>query len=338
MRHSLIGINIKRMNFKNTVQLVNKMLTDNKEWISRFTNYADEILMNLQAHVDGRSRFQEPTQFTFHTAISNLKETGVLRYDIRFFGQSVAIIKIKKGDVVISTSKKDSNNLKYFGVDIPLRDDKWSGGKARRFRKEFKNCREEKGRSPEHKMEAMLLSEFKRTDRSTKSLCNIQPVLLAKCFFQMATPLKASSKEISYSNTKGGIDILSRVRHKDNSTRLCVMELKDEYTKSEPPEKVMQQAVAYATFIANLLRSDSGDKWYQIFGFKGSTPENLTIDVAIVMPSPANGMFEDFNKERIEVLDNTFIEIYALYFNEKDKFFGGDSFGFIGSLKDAMMK
>jgi len=56
------------------------------------------------------------------------------------------------------------------------------------------------------------------------------------------------------------------------------------------------------------------------------------------MPSPANGMFEDFNKERIEVLDNTFIEIYALYFNEKDKFFGGDSFGFIGSLKDAMMK
>ena len=44
----------------------------------------------------------------------------------------------------------------------------------------------------------------------------------------MPTPLSASKKDIKYVRIGGGIDILARIKHKDNNVRLCVMELKDE--------------------------------------------------------------------------------------------------------------
>jgi len=62
------------------------------------------------------------------------------------------------------------------------------------------------------------------------------------------------------------------------------MELKDHNNDSEPPKKVMKQAIAYATFLARLLRSDSGDEWYKIMGVSGNIPEKLIIDTVIFMP------------------------------------------------------
>jgi len=315
-------------------------LTDNNEWIVRYKNYAKKIDSNQKQHQEGRTKFRILSPFHLYTSISNLLKNNVLNYDLRFLGQSVANIKIKQGVVIITTNKKkDSSNKKYFHIDVPLKVEKWNSYKASKFRKEFKQCVSDRGHSQEHKIESALLSEFKRKDRSTKALCNIQPVLLASSFFQMATPIKASLLDISYSNDKGGgIDILARVKHKDNSVKLCVMELKDEYKKSEPPQKVMNQAVAYATFIANLLRSESGKEWYKIFGFSGNVPEILTIDVSTVMPSPGNNELEDFSNERIKILDDTFIELYSLYFKDKSKYIDGYNYEFNGSLKEGMMK
>lgn len=328
------------MNFTNTVETTNKLLSDNIEWINRYKNYAKKIARNQPIHKNGRTKFRIFSPFYLYTSISNLLKDNVLNYDLRFLGQSVALIKIKQGAVIITTNKnKDSSNKKYFDIDVPLRDVKWNSYIANKFRSEFNKCRSVRGHSKEHKIESALLSEFKGNIKSQKALYNIQPVLLAKSFFQMATPIKASLSEIKYAGAKGGgIDILARVRHKDNSIKLCVMELKDEYTNSEPPPKVMNQAIAYATFIANLLRSESGNNWYKLFGFKGNVPEILTIDVSIVMPYPIKGEPEDFNKERIKILENTFIELYSLYFKEKSKFIDGYNFEFTGSLREEMMK
>jgi len=58
----------------------------------------------------------------------------------------------------------------------------------------------------------------------------------------MPTPLTASGSNIVYSGGRGGIDILARYNH-----RLTVIELKDEYNPKEGPDKVISQALAYAT-------------------------------------------------------------------------------------------
>jgi hypothetical protein len=328
------------MEFKETVGIVNKLLADNDEWITRYENYAELININKQIHETGREKFRIFSPLYLYTSISNLKLINVLNYDLRFLGQSIAKIKIKNSVVKITTNRiKDSSNLKHFGINLPLKDENWDGNKAKKFRSEFKKCKSIRGHSNEHKIESGLLSEFHNKSKSKKSLSNIQPVLLANSFFQMATPFKASLSEIIYSKDKGGgIDILARVKHKNNSVRLCVMELKDEYSNSEPPQKVMNQAITYSTFIANLLRSKSGNDWYKIFGFSGNVPEVLSIDVSIVLPYPKKGEPEDFNKKRIEVLENTSIELYSLYFKEKSKSIDGYNYEFIGSLKEEMMK
>lgn len=326
------------MKYSQTVEKVSKLLSNNTEWVNRFKGYAKDIKSNGNNHINGRKKFNIPKPFNLYTKISELKKKNTLYYDLRFLGQSVATLKVDKGIVTISTKDKNKSNLKHFNINNPLLNDIWKRNKARAFRKAFKNCTEIRGKSPERTVESALLSEFKQAKKKLKSLYNIQPVLLANSFFQMPTPLSASKKEIKYARSGGGIDILARVKHKNNTVRLCVMELKDEYTKSEPPKKVMKQALAYATFIAYLLRSKSGNTWYNIFGFSGSVPDTLTIDTSIVMPFPTNGKIEHINKEKIEVLNNTYIELYDLYFNDNTSNNEGDNFQFIGTLKDEMMK
>lgn len=327
------------MEYIKTVENVNNLLKDNKEWIIRYKDYAEIISKNHQQFKDSKKTFRINPPLRLYSSIILLINKGI-KYDLRFLGQSVADINIKQGDIIITTKDKDKANVKYFGVNRPLKNEKWNSYQASKFRSDFKKCTDVKGHSKEHNVESALLSEFQRKNRSEKALYNIQPVLLANAFFQMATPLKASSIPIDYAknNKGGGIDILSRVKHKDNSVRLCIMELKDEYTKKEPPEKVMKQAVAYATFIANLLRSESGNNWYKLFGFSGNVPGILIIDVSTVMPYPEKEVPVDFNNERIQISDNTFIELYSLYFKEKSKIKDGYNYEFTGSLKEGMMK
>ena len=120
-----------------------------------------------------------------------------------------------------------------------------------------------------------------------KILCNIQPVKLAGIArFQMPTPLSAAKiKEVKFIGPAGGgIDIISRIGA-GSATKLCIMELKDENKPDEPPAKVILQGLAYAVFIKELLRSESGAEWWKIFGFSGKLPEQLELYVICVMPS-----------------------------------------------------
>lgn len=106
--------------------------------------------------------------------------------------------------------------------------------------------------------------------------------------FQMPSPIKASKAKnginfIKYSGQYGGgIDILARVGN-GKGTKLAVLELKDSYSKNEPPEKVMHQAITYAVFIRELLRSECGEKWWKFFGFGGDIPKKLEIKAIVVM-------------------------------------------------------
>jgi hypothetical protein len=315
------------MDYEKTVSTVKSLLEANKEWEDRYSSYTDQIKKKSIKLKKGRSLFHEWKPLFVYTSISTTK--GKIEYDLRFLGQSVATIKINKDNKILITSKDNENN-KYFDISKTIKDAEWSGDDTRIFCKQFAEARK-KGKEPkshEHRVENELLVEFSKTKKTGKKLRNIQPVKLFGMFFQMRTPLAASGGEIKYAEKSGGgIDILSRVKHKNNKTHLCIMELKDENTAKEPPTKAMRQAVAYATFIASLLRSKSGNEWYKLFGFAKEVPDKLDIDVVIVMPKDKtrNEVFGN----TIEVSEKTTLHLYSLYFT--------DDYDFTGSLKDNML-
>ena len=170
----------------------------------------------------------------------------------------------------------------------------------------------------EHRIENILLKEFSKTNRNEKILLGIQPVVMLNIkglYYQMCTPISASKQPIKYSRQYGGgIDILARINRK-----LSIIEVKDENKGSEPPRKVINQAIAYATFIAQLLRSDSGENWWNIFGFKNSPPKSLTLNIIAAMPFPSDNSIPTFANNKIEVIGtNIFLELHYIFFKEQD--------------------
>ena len=322
------------MNYSEIVMKVNDLLTKNNGlddgWEVLFAKYADQITKNGRFYVEGAKKFRVNPPLYRYTSVSKI-EDGNPVFDIRFCGQSVASVFVENENVKI-TAKYD-NNKTYFGVDISLDKANWNDPKATEFRATFKNFKGGvKVKSPERYAENVLLAEFEKKGSDNKKLCYIQPVKLCSAFFQMPTPLKASNEPIDYAKVGGGIDILARVKITNNSSRLCVMELKDENNAKEPPKKAMKQAIAYATFIARLLRSQSGNQWFNLFGFGNDVPKELiNIGAVVVMPfcNERNENFENFKE--IEVAENISLKLYSLYYQLNED---GSVKEFTGSLVD----
>lgn len=254
-----------------------------------------------------------------------------MQFSLRYQGQDIAKLKVDRNEeATISTKSFDINNKDHFGCDVILDNDSWRSEKATSFRKHFiaKPLRSDDTakRNEEHRVESLLLTEFSKKKSDCKMLCNIQPVKIAEIArFQMLTPLKASNlNKLGYSGSSGGgIDILCRVGT-GGGVKLCVMEVKDEYSTSEPPVKAVQQGLAYAVFIRELLRSSSGKRWWEIFGFKSdSLPKKLEICVVSAMPpgsdadlSFAGTMIPISKPEDIEGKEDS-IHLHYLSFEEQ---------------------
>lgn len=209
---------------------------------------------------------------------------------MRFDGQSVGIIVDKLHPKEVMLYPQEDANETYFDLRIKKTGFEWSKSpEAKAFRRFFRDKAKEtdvKLKSPEHKVENCLLKEFaKKTRAENKALTNIQPVTLNDCFFQMPTPIKASDHHPKYAKQNGGgIDIMART-----GGRLCIMEVKDENKKSESQADAMEQALSYATFIAKLLHSKSGQKWWNFFMNRDSdirpVPSYLDLEVVTIMPA-----------------------------------------------------
>jgi hypothetical protein len=94
------------------------------------------------------------------------------------------------------------------------------------------------------------------------------------------------------------------------------MDVKDENNSKEPPAKVIQQGLMYATFIRELLRSSSGDLWWKLFGFNRKLTASLDLYVTCVMPSNANN--DESFADTILKTGNDSFHLHYLYFKEKD--------------------
>jgi len=301
-----------------TILKVQEKLHDNNEWISRFEDYAKKIHLNLDTIIKNKKKFHKWMPLYLYMNVKEAK--GSMVYSLRYLGQDVADLKIKGDNVAISTLRCDKNNETYFGCKIKLKDNAWRSEKSKEFRKYFKaNPKRDDtlGMNNEHRIESLLLTEFSKSKSQIKSLCNVQPVLLANIArFQMPTPLSASKIDsLEYVIKGGGIDILARVS-RGGRRRLCIMEVKDENVSKEPPSKAILQGLAYATFVLKLLRSKSGEDWWKLFGYHVSLPpKHINLYVACVMPSLPDKCDTTFADKEIKI-ENDSIHLHYIYFKE----------------------
>lgn len=299
------------------------LLKQNNEWRIRYEDYAKKIVQNLGFIQSVRESFRQWTPLTVYlntTAALNAKRTVV--FDLRYYGQTIArIIGQANGKHKLSTKGFEKNNFRDFDCDLQLRGVAWAGSEAAEFRKYFKDRKgprntEGNGGNEEHRLESLWLTELQK--QSNKVLPNTKAVEVGKVRFPMPTPISASNhKAVKYSGVYGGgIDILGRTGTGGANTYLCIMELKDENIKSEPPRDALRQSIAYATFIRELLRSDSGRQWWALFGFNGEIPKPLTLYAACVMPSNS---YNDYSFKDIALdIGGDIIKLHYIYFVEKD--------------------
>lgn len=307
------------MDIKTTILETQKIISDNSEWIDRYDGYADDILNNMNVIISNKKGFNQFSPLYFYISTTNaINAKNNLKLDVRYMGQSVATLKANQNNILISTSSYDDTNLRDFDCGINLNNISWTDSKASDFRKFFKgrkisrNTDKNNKKNEEHHVESLLLTEFSKKASTNKAITGIQPIKIGGNRFGMPTPLSASNhKKTKYSKQYGGgIDIFARTGH-GKATYLTVIEVKNENNSKEPPTAALKQAIQYAVFIRELLRSKCGEKWYKIFGFKGEIPANLKIRVACAMPD--NILDKSFANNQYYI-ENDCIECHYIYF------------------------
>lgn len=292
------------------------------EWIERYSDYLSKTAANKDKILEKRRKFHKWANLSVYSSLGKAKDNSNT-FDLRYEGQSVGEIKVdRRGEVYLYISpdhyknNTNENYIKGYPNEICLAGTyPWHSKPAAAFRAYFKKDPGKNGH-PEHKYENLLLKELSKKDSTGKSLVNIQPVTIgttSDLFFQMPTPLSASGSNIIYSGGHGGIDILAR-----RNKRLTVIELKDEYKKEEGPEKVITQAIAYATFLVEICNTTAREDFWKVCGFKGKSEGNEIINVAIMMPDPGDGSKPPFVGDILNIPGSQMkLELHYIYFNKE---------------------
>lgn len=326
----------------NIVNRTLEILKANSEWQERYEGYLSDIWSNPDKINKG---FAKPQGLSIYTTVG---DRNIENYYLRFKGQNVGKVRVRKTGSVTNVTLKcvveesTSHNIK--GCPLKYKEVvDWDSKKATQFRAFFKNLSLDiKTKSPEHEVENALLEEFRKRIGAEKVLHNIQPILLHGNFFQMPTPLKASTHIPTYAeHSGGGIDMLARIKTKEKGhTRLCVIEIKDENKAVESQKVAMSQAITYATFVAKLLTEQPD--WMEFFmGHKTKLNRNSrcldTYDIEVVTIMP-EGNTETFQNEILEIPGTYFkLHCHSLYYNPQ-KFLETRDFEFSGTFLDEIKK
>ena len=310
------------MTQQEAIRITQKELSDHEsEWKERFEYYMTKTIENKPAILERRKKFHKWGKLTVYFTIGRAKDNSNY-FDLRYQGQSVGQISVSRRDDSVKlhiseTQFKNNSNeayLKGYPKECKAGCYLWHSDVAKAFRKYFGTDPGKDGH-PEHKYENLLLNELFKSEGRIKSLKYIQPITIGKdLFFQMPTPLTASGKEIKYSDGHGGIDILARRKSGKEST-LTVFELKDEYKDTEGPDKVICQAIAYATFIVELCNTKAREKFLELCRLG----EIETINVSILMPDPDGKTVPDFKGKVLSVPgSNIKLALHYTFFDKKN--------------------
>jgi len=300
-----------------------------KEIEAKVCAWIKGIEANKDTIEESRNAFHQWEPLRAYTSTTKLKQKGKAVFSLRFHGQEVAEVEIKKGaKPILNVSKTNAvRNLKWFPDLVFSSRVDWNSTEAKNFRSYFKKQNEDKNaktHSPEHKLEAYLINEMKK-DSSAKfggSFSGIQPVMVDDCPLQIPSPIRFNSQTNGpeYSATGGNIDILARRLVKGKRPRLSVWELKKPHASSAEIEKTIYQSIIYASTLRMMLRSECGNNWYKFFGFTGKTiPDKLEIEA---VPTIDINQISTFKKHVAafkddQIIGNDRIVLCAAYYDEK---------------------
>ena len=278
-----------------------------REWADNLRGKREEVRRN-------RVQFRAWKPLEVYVSHSLVKQGG---FSIRFLGQEVAQLKILKGKKTLIIKEKHRHKKDHFDSK-GFKPGKFSWEEARQFRRHFKKLSDsEEELKPgigEHKLEWLFLREMSKQSRKkfAGKLSLIQPVKIARCFLQMPLPIKGSSGNPQRGD--GHIDILARRRRKDGKVVLSLWELKDVGKLAN----AVRQAYIYALTLLMMLRSPSGQKWYNIFGFKGKIPEKLDVEAVVaVSKSQKDKLLKAVEQAKNEMpldVKEGKVKLYACYY------------------------
>lgn len=280
-------------NYQEFAEFVQDQLkTSDIDWKKHYAGYAVNMVRNEQRAKAAGSAFRTPKPLCCYLTLGEAQTAKNWTYSLRYLGQTVASVKVQDKSLKIEIDQDlAENNRKFWSFKLGDFSEDWSTGeKAKAFRKHFKaleNTKEKRALSPEHTVESALFSELEKTSGVSKALCGIQPIRYGGTRTHMKTALSASqakNNKVSVKKSGGEIDLFCRQRQ-GNRARLTVVEIKDENKPKESPEKAIKQAIAYAVFIRELVRSESGPAWMKLWGMENQPWEDgFTINAVVAMP------------------------------------------------------
>lgn len=329
------------------IKRIQTLLNQDTAWSNRYSDYKKRLFScnnTLSLRSDKRNNLFYYTNFTESMKATDNTLSAQIRYRGQLVGQICQTTK-KEGNlehILVIDTEDAKNNCNTFsgyedkpelngqnGIPSTLECDWHKSKTAKAFRKFFRegpqkglksNGQESHG---EHTLESAFLSEIEKRSSKDKPLLYIQPIKLKGLRFQFPTGLPASKlhnidkletilEDLKCGGKGGGIDILARRKSANGKSYLTVIELKDEYKKTEKPELAIMQAIAYATFLRELIRYDAancaeGPNWYNVFGFGSNVLEtNLEIKCVVAMPNIKNtNLFIDAGLTEISLSDST---------------------------------
>lgn len=265
-------------------------------WEKIYAGYAAALRANQERIRQARHTFRVPKPLHRYISIGQAKKPGgATEFDLRYLGQSVGQVRVADGQgPKLTVSKTTAANSERFGykLDEILGDDWKTGKKAAQFRAFYTGLLERtdtRPRQPEHMVESALFSELEKLTGNTKQLKLIQPISYKGIRLHMKTALTASEScrgicEVAGPGAGGDIDVFCRMS-RGNRSRLTVIEVKDENESGETFHLAIKQAIAYAVFIRELARSESGLDWMELWGLGNqSWKKGFTINAVAAMP------------------------------------------------------
>lgn len=343
-----------KIDYQKLAEDAQKLLLDNTDWRETYAGYARDLLKNKDKMAEKRKTFRVYRPLCCYTTIGAIKGSGAFDFDLRYLGQSVGSIKVKNGVPQLTVSESKAGYFKYVvddkGAEREIKDENWRAGKhVKSFRAHYKNLTGEVPRQQEHMVESALFSELEKKLADTKKLTGIQPITwISGARLHMETALRASDSsgpklvDPTVSDRGGEVDVFCRMRYKGNRSRLTVIEVKDENKPNETFSVAIKQAIAYAVFIRELARSESGRDWMELWGM-GNQPweKGFTINAVAAMPKKIKGREREENdfsfaltKLKLEGGGATdYIELHYMAFLGNDKPRDGQDVDFETSLK-----
>jgi len=113
------------MEYNKIIRNTLNLLDNNKEWRERYSNYAKEILENVETNIVLGSKHRKTLgSLHVYSTVSRMKSASsrTRTYGLRYKGQEVAEILVRDADYYIRTNEKyNIANEKYFDCPESLR-------------------------------------------------------------------------------------------------------------------------------------------------------------------------------------------------------------------------